>query len=151
MYGDGKLADFKFIVGDKEFPVHKAIAGKTYKSYSQSHFTNETLLARSQKFEEIIKKSKEGVAVMKNISPEVFSKVLEYVYTDNIKALDEQGIDSLLDAAFYYRLAGLKKMCEDIMLKQLFNGRDAADVFQIAHRNKCSWNLKSNAFEIFRK
>lgn len=152
LLGDGKISDFKFIVSNKEFPVLKTIAGKNYKIYRQLYFIlpMKLFLARSQKLDEIMKKSTGGIAVIKQIQPEVFSKVLEYIYTDHVKAIDEH-VDSLLDAASYCQLIGLKTLCENVILKQLFFGRDATDVFQIAHRNKCSWKLKSNAFEIIRK
>lgn len=103
-------------------------------------------LARSPKFDETFKETNGDVAIVEHVSPEVFSKVLEYIYTDGIKSLDEH-VDEIVYEAVSHGLIGLQKMCEDKLLKQLFVGRNAADVFHIAHRSKCCWNLKSNAFE----
>ncbi|XP_057324124.1 speckle-type POZ protein-like A [Microplitis mediator] len=98
LYKSKVNTDVTIFIGDKEFQAHKII-----------------MTARSPVFSamfdhEMIEKKTKQVSIT-DISPEIFEKVLEYIYTDQVTDLDDIAAD-LLEAADKYQLLSLKKMCE---------------------------------------
>ncbi|CAD6204161.1 GSCOCG00009893001-RA-CDS, partial [Cotesia congregata] len=103
-----KNCDITIKVGDKEFKAHKFI-----------------LTARSCVFEAMfsydMKENKENEVTIPDIDPDVFKKVLDYIYTDKVEDLISFA-ESLLEAADKYQLFGLKNLCEYSLSKTLSPG-----------------------------
>ncbi|XP_057321798.1 speckle-type POZ protein-like [Microplitis mediator] len=105
LYNSKIGSDVVVEVGDKEFPAHKII-----------------LIARSPVLaamfsHEMIEKKDNRLTII-DIDPEIFEKVLEYIYTDKVVDLDDDAND-LLEAADKYQLETLKQMCQNSLSKSL--------------------------------
>ncbi|XP_057324128.1 speckle-type POZ protein-like [Microplitis mediator] len=91
-------SDVTIVVGDKEFQAHKFIM-----------MVRSPVLSKMLTHEMVEKKSKQ--VSITDITPEIFEKVLEYIYTDQVIDLGDDAFD-LLEAAKKYQLLSLEKMCE---------------------------------------
>ncbi|CAG5102326.1 Similar to spopla: Speckle-type POZ protein-like A (Danio rerio) [Cotesia congregata] len=115
-----KKCDVAIKVGDKEFCAHKMI-----------------LIARSSVFEAMfshdMKENKENEVTIPDIDPEVFKKVLDYIYTDRVDDLISFA-EKLLEAADKYQLQGLKDLCECSLSKTLTPG-NAVKILILADRH----------------
>ncbi|XP_057324850.1 speckle-type POZ protein-like [Microplitis mediator] len=105
LYNSKIGSDVVVEVGDKEFPAHKII-----------------LMARSPVLaamfsHEMIEKKDNKLTII-DISPKIFEKVLEYIYTDEVTHLDDDA-HYLLEAADKYQLETLKQMCQNSLSKSL--------------------------------
>ncbi|XP_057324127.1 speckle-type POZ protein-like [Microplitis mediator] len=110
LYNSKANSDVTVVVGDKEFQAHKLI-----------------MMARSPVFSamfthEMVEKKSKQVSIT-DITPEIFEKVLEYIYTDEVTDLDDVAYD-LLPVADKYQLLSLKNMCEHSLCSTL-NSRNA--------------------------
>ncbi|XP_057324129.1 speckle-type POZ protein-like [Microplitis mediator] len=120
LYNSKANSDVTIVVGDKEFQAHKLI-----------------MMARSPVFSamfdhEMIEKKSKQVSIP-DISPEIFEKVLKYIYTDQVTDLDVVAAD-LLEAADKYQLLSLKKMCEHSLCSTL-NCQNAVKRIILADRH----------------
>lgn len=108
LFESKKKCDIIIKVGDQKFDVHKFI-----------------LTARSSVFDAMfshdMKENKENEVTIPDVNPEVFKKVLKYMYTDKIDDLMSFA-EELLEAADKYQLHGLKSMCECSLSKTLTPG-----------------------------
>ncbi|XP_044575295.1 speckle-type POZ protein-like A [Cotesia glomerata] len=115
-----KKCDVTIKVGGKEFCAHKVI-----------------LIARSSVFEAMfshdMKENKENEVTIPDIDPEVFKKVLDYIYTDRVDDLISFA-EKLLEAADKYQLQGLKNLCECSLSKTLTPG-NAVKILILADRH----------------
>ncbi|XP_074100151.1 speckle-type POZ protein-like [Cotesia typhae] len=98
-------SDVTLIAGDRKFKAHKSI-----------------LIARSPAFSKMFSENQTQVLkvpiMIHDIEPEIFEKVLESIYTDEVSDLDEHAED-LLEAADKLQLQSLKQMCEHSLSKTL--------------------------------
>ncbi|XP_057325877.1 speckle-type POZ protein-like A [Microplitis mediator] len=106
-------------VGDTTFETHRSI-----------------LMARSSVLaamfsHEMIEKKDNKISIP-DITPEIFEKVLEYIYTDKVTGLDEIA-DDLLEAADKYQLLSLKNICQESLSKTL-NLENAFKLMPLADR-----------------
>lgn len=115
-----KKCDITIKVGDKEFEAHKVI-----------------LISRSSVFEAMflqdMNENKEHEVTIPDIDPEVFKKVLDYMYTDKVEDLISFA-ENLLEAADKYQLFGLKNLCECSLSKTLSPG-NAVKILVLADRH----------------
>ncbi|XP_057318274.1 speckle-type POZ protein-like [Microplitis mediator] len=124
LYNSKMSSDVIINVGDKEFQAHKII-----------------LMARSPVLaamfsHEMIEKKQNKVSIT-DITPEIFEKVLEYIYTDEVIGLDEIA-DELLEAAEKYQLQSLKETCQESLsatlnLENAFKLMTLADLYNANH------------------
>ncbi|XP_057318193.1 speckle-type POZ protein-like [Microplitis mediator] len=105
LYNSGIGSDIIINVGDHIFEAHKIM-----------------LMARSPviaaMFSHDMIENKESKISISDITPEIFQKVLEYIYTDKVTGLDESNVE-LLKAADKYQLRSLKNTCEESLSKIL--------------------------------
>ncbi|XP_057319045.1 speckle-type POZ protein-like A [Microplitis mediator] len=71
--------------------------------------------------------------VVTDIMPEIFERVLEFIYTGKVKDLDDHA-ESLLEAASKYKLLGLKYMCELSLTNHYLTYESAEEVKKLAVR-----------------
>ncbi|KAG5679515.1 hypothetical protein PVAND_009078 [Polypedilum vanderplanki] len=130
-----QISDFKFIVEDKEFYVHKVL-----------------LAARSPVFMKMFTSdfneshSKEGR--INDISKEAFQEFLRFLYTETIEDINLYVLD-LLAIADLYEVEDLKAICMAQLLTELTE-ENAPHVFQYAHRYRCDNELKDAAFKLIK-
>ncbi|CAG5101217.1 Similar to SPOPL: Speckle-type POZ protein-like (Homo sapiens) [Cotesia congregata] len=67
----------------------------------------------------IEKKSNE--VTITDIDPEIFEKILRYIYTDQVSDLEVVAA-RLLEAADKYQLLSLKKLCEEALMRSSNRG-----------------------------
>ncbi|XP_057324851.1 speckle-type POZ protein-like [Microplitis mediator] len=105
LYNTKMCSDTIINVGDKEFQAHKII-----------------LMARSPvlaaMFSHDMIEKKENKISIPDVTPEIFEKVLKYIYTDEVNDLNEIA-DDLLEVADKYQLRSLKEMCQESLSKTL--------------------------------
>ncbi|XP_057318005.1 speckle-type POZ protein B-like [Microplitis mediator] len=67
------------------------------------------------------------------INPEIFEKVVEYIYTDKVCNLDDHS-EYLLEAADKYELIRLKLMCEKSLVSKYLDTFNAPAIYDLAIR-----------------
>ncbi|XP_054720580.1 speckle-type POZ protein-like [Uloborus diversus] len=101
-----RLSDFKLKVGDKEFPVHKAI-----------------LAARSivfaAMFESNMTENRQNEVKVTDIEATIISDLLQYMYTGRIPPMSCEKAISLYSASDKYSLEELKGKCVEFMIANL--------------------------------
>ncbi|XP_057321488.1 speckle-type POZ protein-like [Microplitis mediator] len=126
LYNSGIGSDVVINVGGTNFEAHKSI-----------------LMARSPVFaamfsHDMIEKKESKISIsIPDITPRVFEKVLEYIYTDKVTGLDEINVD-LLKAADKYQLRSLKNICQAslgkiLTLENAFYLMALADLYNATH------------------
>ncbi|XP_008556025.2 speckle-type POZ protein B isoform X1 [Microplitis demolitor] len=99
-------SDIVLVVDNRKFLAHKAI-----------------LMARSAvffaMFSNAMKEQKENEVNIPDMNPDIFEKMLEFMYTDEITDIDDNDIVDLLDAAEKYQLPSLKELCERLLIQSL--------------------------------
>ena len=101
------LVDFKLICGNENFPCHK-LALATISDVFEAMFRH-TDLAEGRRDE----------AIIKDCSPEILEKFLEFIYTEDLE--DKEGFNSkaLLILSDRYNVVSLKMRCERTIAKGL--------------------------------
>ncbi|XP_057318997.1 speckle-type POZ protein-like [Microplitis mediator] len=116
----GTKSDVVITVGDKKFQAHKLILG-----------------TRSPVFDAIfshdMKEKKENEIEIPDVDPEIFKKLLEFIYTDKVSDLDDNA-EELLEVADKYQLQLLKDMCT-VSLSQTIDVENAIPIMLFADRN----------------
>ncbi|CAG5101218.1 Similar to spopl: Speckle-type POZ protein-like (Xenopus laevis) [Cotesia congregata] len=105
LYNNRESSDVTINIENKQIKAHKVI-----------------LMARSPvlaaMFTHDMSEKKSNEVFITDISPDIFEKLLQYIYTDEVSDLDSIAAD-LLKAADKYQLQSLKKMCEESLCKNL--------------------------------
>ncbi|CAG5075203.1 Similar to spopla: Speckle-type POZ protein-like A (Danio rerio) [Cotesia congregata] len=100
-----KKCDVKIQVGKVIFDAHKLV-----------------LITRSCVFDAMfshnMEENKKNEITISDVDPEVFKKVLDYIYTDKVDDLDTFA-EELLEVSDKYQLLALKEICEDSLSKSL--------------------------------
>ncbi|CAO2200996.1 unnamed protein product [Urochloa humidicola] len=137
---DKKGADIKFVVGEMEFPAHKAV-----------------LAARSPVFMEEFYGSMAGATAtgsvtVDNMNPVIFRALLHFIYTDELPVwFDPIAYDygvmigHLLIAANRYAVDRLKMICQSILAKMV-NKENVAGIVEFAQLTNCQ-HLKEACIE----
>jgi hypothetical protein len=135
MLSSSDFSDFKFIVGDEEFKVHRNI-----------------LAAVSGYFDNMFKsKMKEGLTnqcEVTHIEPEIFRHLLRYIYEIRLPENLDAIAMKLFEAAHYYEIDRLMEICRQRIFKQL-NVENAIEFY--AWALKYDENLKMKAWEIIKR
>ncbi|XP_057317898.1 speckle-type POZ protein B-like isoform X2 [Microplitis mediator] len=98
LYNNQINCDVTFVVGNEKFKAHKIILSARSPVFS-AMFTHK------------MKENRDNEVAIPDIEPEIFNKLLEFIYTDDIKNLDMDAA-SLFEAADKYQLLKLKSLCE---------------------------------------
>ncbi|XP_057319603.1 speckle-type POZ protein-like A [Microplitis mediator] len=123
--------DVKIYMQGVEFSVHETVlktrCPKAYK-----------IIARHQQ----MSGNNDNQLVLTDIKPEIFQRVLEFIYTGKVKDLDNYA-ESLLEAASQYELIGLKYMCEFSLADNYLTYENSKEIKELALRcgaSKLSFN-----------
>ncbi|XP_057318708.1 speckle-type POZ protein B-like [Microplitis mediator] len=103
LYDSKSNSDVILVVGNEKFKAHKLILSTRSPVFS-AMFTHE------------MKENRESGVTIPDIDPEIFNKMLEFIYTDEINNLDADAA-YLLEAADKYQLLNLKSLCEESLSK----------------------------------
>jgi hypothetical protein len=136
LLGDETFADFKFIVGDREFKVHRNILAAASPVF-QKMFTSDMEEARSK------------VCTVENILPEIFEALLQFIYGGKLpKNLGEAAM-KLYDAASFYDNKQLKEICEEEVPRIICKG-NALEVFHWSEVHGLQ-NIKAKAWAVAKR
>ena len=117
---DEEFADVTFQVKEEKIKAHKVI-----------------LAARSPYFESMFRSGmKESIAnevVIPDVDPDVFAKMLQFLYS-GVAPLDTS--EGLLVAADKYAVEDLKEICETTLVSRL-NGENVAEFLLLAEKHNC--------------
>ncbi|XP_057318507.1 speckle-type POZ protein B-like isoform X2 [Microplitis mediator] len=103
---DSKInSDVTLVVGNEKFKAHKIILSARSPVFF-AMFTHE------------MKEKKDSEVDIPDIDPEIFNKMLQFIYTDEINNLDIDAV-YLLEAADKYQLLNLKSLCEESLPKSV--------------------------------
>uniref|UniRef100_A0A0A9ZD56 Speckle-type POZ protein-like protein n=1 Tax=Lygus hesperus TaxID=30085 RepID=A0A0A9ZD56_LYGHE len=105
MMKNKEYTDFTIIVENKRFEVHRMFLALR-SPYFAAMFTTP------------MKESIEKEAIEKDVDKEVFELLLEYIYTDDVKTIDDHA-EKLIICADRYELNDLIELCEQSLLKTL--------------------------------
>lgn len=129
------LSDFVFVVRGNEFKVHKnilaAVSGVWDRMFSADYKEKET-----------------NSCEIDHIVPEIFKALLRYVYCAEIPENFDKLVVSLYEAAHYYEIEPLKKICLKKMSHDL-SSTNAAEIYKIAHRYEL--DLLTRAWQIIKR
>lgn len=131
LYGSKENCDITIIVGNTRFEAHKLILS-----------VRSPVLAAAFTHDMIEKKSNE--VSITDIDPEIFEKVLRYIYTDQVSDLEVVAA-KLLEAADKYQLLSLKKLCEEALMRSS-NRENIVEIVVLADRHSAQ-NLKDYAIK----
>ncbi|XP_057318074.1 speckle-type POZ protein-like [Microplitis mediator] len=115
--------DVMIYVQGVAFPVHKRV-----------------LKARCPKLYEMVdyhqhmSDGNDNQVALTDIEPEIFKRVLEFMYTRNVEDLDDHAV-GLLEAASNYELTRLINLCEQSLTSYYFTNENAEEIESLA--NKC--------------
>ena len=122
-FEDQILKDFSFFIQGKEFTAHKII-----------------LAARSEVFAAMLKNEmSEGLTskvIIDDIEPEIFEKMLRFIYSDKINDLNAREAFLLFVAAHRYDLHKLKNICilslyENLSIDTVIKTLQLADLYSL--------------------
>ena len=116
----GMLCDIILIVEGVEFPVHKVILASS-SPYFQAMFTSS--------FQEKNKSRQE----IHEISHEAFSIILNHIYTGKEMDIEDDKVESLLEAACFLQLTHAKGLCLD-HLRSMINCENVVRIRDFASR-----------------
>ncbi|XP_053598186.1 speckle-type POZ protein B [Microplitis demolitor] len=123
LYRSKTGTDISLIVQGKKFEAHKLI-----------------LMVRSPVFHAMLTTEMRDKITIQDVKPEIFSHVLEFIYTDKVTGLNDIAED-LLTAADKYQIQTLKQMCVESLCLSL-NIENAAKLLLLADRHKAKLMLK---------
>lgn len=132
-------SDFLFVVKGSEFKAHRNI-----------------LVAASVVWQKMFtadyKEKESGTCEINNIEPEISKALLSYVYCAKIPENFSEIAADLFEAAHYYEIDSLEKICVD-HLAQTLSVDKAMQIFGVAHRYsldlaRAAWNIIQK-YEIF--
>lgn len=106
MFKDPTFSDFTYLVKGKEFKVHKAVLAAVSPFFMRL-------------FTSGMQESRESCGESDKIEPETFESVLKFIYEAKLPEKFEEVAQDLYEAAHYYDLERLKKICEKEILSQL--------------------------------
>ena len=133
-FDDESFKDFTFIVGDKKFKVHRIILAAQSSVFAA--------LFKSQMIEGLLLS-----ADITDVEPDIFEKMLQFIYTNKIDKEDlKNSIDELLAVADKYDLKKLKRICaielyENLSVDNVVETLSLADLYSIQ-------KLKKKALEV---
>ncbi|XP_057323607.1 speckle-type POZ protein-like [Microplitis mediator] len=123
LYNHRKNGDVIIWVQDNQFPVH-GIVLKTRCSEWYNDVACHQLSSGNNNNNEL---------TLKGIDPEIFKRVLEYIYTGKVNDLDDYS-EYLLEAADKFKLIRLKQMCQISIGNNYFTAKNCKEVFDLATR-----------------
>lgn len=135
LMNDASLSDFKFIVGRREFQVHKAILAASSPMMKRM-FTVD--MAESQ----------QNVCEVSKIEPDTFAALLAFVYCGELPEKFSEVAAKLYEAARYYQIDRLQAACA-LELKDNLAEDNALDMYkwvyvfadELNELKVAAWNL----------
>lgn len=135
LFESGEYSDFKIIIDDREFNVHKAV-----------------LAAGSSVFAAMfrckMKESIENQLLVEDSTPEVMTEFLRFIYTGKHPE-DDVDFMGIFEMSKFYIIMDLMDYCESKITSSV-NPENAFDVYQFANLHSCQ-RMKEVAFENVRK
>ncbi|XP_057318066.1 uncharacterized protein LOC130663040 [Microplitis mediator] len=122
--------DVMIYVQGVAFPVHKRV-----------------LEARCPKLYEMVdhhqqmSDGNDNQVALTDIEPEIFKRVLEFMYTLNVEDLDDHAV-GLLEAASKYKLTRLINLCEQSLISYYYTDENAEEIKSLAY--KCGASILFN-------
>ena len=113
---NGFHSDLVICVGEQQFEAHKNV-----------------LSSQSKVFESLIKSNS---LTIDDVEPQVFSQILDYLYTNSVKKLDQMAA-KLLVASDNYKLDQLKAKCE-VYLSSDINTENWSNLLILSHRHSAT-------------
>lgn len=138
LINDDEMADVKFLVQGETFHAHRCIL-----AVRSQYFR--AMLFNGHMRESAATTSEEGIELT-HVSPPVFRKVLEYLYTDTVGDLPwNLGIEVMM-AAELFMLDRLKGICEDVIRNEI-TVDNVVGVLMASHQHNAT-GLKQIALEV---
>ncbi|XP_057341689.1 speckle-type POZ protein-like [Microplitis mediator] len=112
--------DVMIYVQGVAFPVHKRV-----------------LKARCPKLYEMVdyhqqmSDGNDNKVALTDIEPEIFKRVLEFMYTRNVEDLDDHAV-GLLEAASNYELIRLRNLCEESLISYYYTDENSQEIKSLA-------------------
>lgn len=137
-----ELSDVTFLVEGREVHANRALLAVRSEYFEAMLFGG---MSESVTTMVDVGESRRTPIELRDISPGVFSKVLEYLYTDTISDLTWEMGMSLLIASEQFMLDRLKALCEDCLRREI-TVENVIGVFIASHRHNAR-GLKEIALE----
>lgn len=118
MFGNEKYSDFLFVVGKKQFKVHKNVVGFASEVFDKI-FTSE-----------MEEKNKNQCKVV-DMQPDMFEHLLRFIYGLGLPKNLEGIAMKLFEAAHYYGIKSLTEICSNEILLTL-SKENAVEIFEWA-------------------
>ncbi|XP_057341726.1 speckle-type POZ protein B-like [Microplitis mediator] len=119
--------DVMIYVQGVAFPVHKRVLrARCPKLYEMVDYHQQ------------ISDGNDNKVALTGIEPEIFKRVLEFMYTRNVEDLDDHAV-GLLEAASKCELTRLKNLCEQSLISYYYTDENAAEIKSLAA--KCGARL----------
>jgi len=136
MLNDGIDADVNLVVRGKKIAAHKAIL-KVRSEYFRGLFESGMMESRKNEVE------------IKDVSPELFQRFLEFLYTGAPPKSPAEAAWNLLPLADRFGSLPLKRICEDSIASVLTPG-NSLKALRLAHDHSCS-TLKPKCLPLIQK
>ena len=128
-----ELSDVTFLVEGREVHANRALLAVRSEYFKAMLFGG---MSESVTTMADVGESRRTPIELRDISPGVFSKVVEYLYTDTISDLTWEMGMSLLIASEQFMLDRLKALCEDCLRREI-TVENVIGVFIASHRCVC--------------
>lgn len=136
LYHDHTFSDFTFFVKDKEFKVHKNVLAAASPVFLKMFTTN-------------MEESRTNQCRMDHIEPDVFDKLLEYIYKGKLPEDFGDFAKEVYTVADYFQLDRLKQLCKSEVFERL-SVANSFETFKWACRYDMD-DLKSDSWEILKR
>lgn len=136
LYHDQTFSDFTFFVKDKEFKIHKNVLAAASPVFLKMFTTN-------------MEESRTNQCRMDHIEPDVFDKLLEYVYKGRLPEDFGDFAKEIYTAADYYQLDRLKQLCKSEVFERL-SVANALETYKWACRYDLD-DLKCDSWEVVKR
>ena len=133
---DSTFSDFTFIVKGKEFKLHKIILAAASPVMRRMFTTN-------------MGESRENKCIVDDIEPDIFEYLVKFIYRHEVPENISEVVKPLYEAAHYYQVDHLKKICEECLLEES-SEENALENFKWAELFDLE-PLKLDAWEIIKR
>ncbi|GAA0171400.1 hypothetical protein LIER_25440 [Lithospermum erythrorhizon] len=132
---DDDLADVCVVVDKKIFRCHQVVLA------SRSDYFKARLLHVKDSLEDGLDTHSMPCLIEHDLSMECFEKMIEYMYTDRLEAIDPDQAEEMFDAASRYLLFPLKRAVADALLPHLE---------MVSPAEICHWLLLSDLYSVLK-
>ena len=137
VFADPTFSDFTFDVQGKEFKLHKNILAAASPVMKK--------MFESESYEE----GKTNCCTIKDIKPKIFEKLARFIYCGKIQECSDENWLALAEAAHYYAVPNLLKICEGKLAKRIVK-ENCLEIYWIALKLEMK-NLIEISWKIVRR